>query len=128
MNLAVSVDAALAALRAEFPRHGSACEAGEAKPVGSDWKPVPFQLARAWQGPLVTREGWGVIVPISGGSLLLPSALILGVQPIQQRCNSRLAKSTGETAPWLPTCYPVMYSTGMYVQHPSTTSSISKQY
>lgn len=118
----------MAALGAEFPCLDSACEAGKSKPVESGWKPASFELARAWQGPLVTQAGWGDIAPIPGGSLLLPSAPTLGVQPIQQHCNSRLAKSTGETAPWLPHCYPVMYSTGMYVQHPSTTPSISRQY
>lgn len=85
-------------------------------------------LARAWQRPLVTQAGWGDIVPKTGGSLLLPSAAPLGVQPIQKHCSTRLAKSAAETAPWLPACYPVMYSTGMDVQHPSTTPSISRQH
>lgn len=62
------MDAELAALGAEFPRLGSACKAGEAKPVGSGWKSAPFQLARARQGPLVTQAGWGDIAPVPGES------------------------------------------------------------
>jgi len=93
----------LAAFSAEFPCFCSAFEAEGAKPrelAGN--QPLPSRPVPGRDLGSPGQRGRHSSPP--GEGLVLPPAPALGAQPLQQHCNTRLAKTPGERAPRPPSC------------------------